>query len=427
MRRWTTRSSLLVAAAVWAFAAAANAASFDCADASTAAERLVCDDPLLSLSDEWLAKVYQSALERSANANALRRQQRRWVAERRGRCTDRPCLRDAYAARIAELVTSDRALYPAADLANCLIVADHAGRGELERLELAAGPEPSSDRFKELFAEEAQTWIEAHGYRYWTIELNGDRTPDHLVITVAGSMREGSAYVRSGRKNAAVQTLIDDDGGIDLRVLKVGSRHYILSAYEEVPSKLWRLEGDDLVTVCGFRTQPQPLVEMILGEGDPVCAAQSHSERQYAQFALMHGLGILADQERFWSKHPLDGLEQVDIDNDGHPDNLVRIDFVHGGGRGCGARYLAVTDETRTSIPDTRLNRLLLDEMGGHPCGPNLNAFTYGGTAFVEADHGGGTLAVHEVRHGEAKPRCKFRGRWIYGIDALDLDLETGR
>jgi hypothetical protein len=116
-----------------------------------------------------------------------------------------------------------------------------------------------------------------------------------------------------------------------------------------------------------------------------------------------------------------------DIDNDGHPDNLVRIEYVHGGGRGCGARYLAVTDETRTDIPDTRLNRLLLDELGGHPCGPNLNAFTYGGTAFVEADHGGGTLAIHEVRHGEAKPRCKFRGRWIYGIDALDLDLDTGR
>jgi uncharacterized protein YecT (DUF1311 family) len=386
------------------------------------AEQLVCNDPLLSLDDERLAKVYQRALKRPAGADALRRQQRRWVAQRRDRCTDLHCLRDAYAHRTAELGALEGAL-TSTDLAACLIAADHASRGELEKLAIASQLNPSDQRIRKLFAPESEAWFQ--GYMYWSVDLNGDHVPDHLAITVEGTMRDHTAYARSGRKGAAVTTLTkstDYADDIDLRVLKVGAQHYILSGYDQTVSMLWRLKGDEFAPLCGFKPRPEPLVEQVRGGQDPVCLATNHEQREPADFSLPHGLGTLPDELRFWSKRPIDGLAQIDIDNDGHADNLVRIDFTHGGGRGCDAQYLAVTDDTQAHLPDTWLNQLLLDELGGRPCGPNLSAFTYEGTAFVEADHGVGTLSVFEIRNGKAHPRCEFRGRRIYDIDTLSLD-----
>lgn len=62
---------------------AANAAGFDCAKASSAAEKLVCATPQLSALDSDLGKVFQDAIKAHPElADAIRLDQRHWLAER---------------------------------------------------------------------------------------------------------------------------------------------------------------------------------------------------------------------------------------------------------------------------------------------------------------------------------------------------------
>ncbi len=85
------------------------AASFDCAKARSASERIVCDDLELSESDERLAALVLAAKKRAADPRAFQREQdNAWV--RRQKCKDAACVRTWYAGRIAAL--SDQAPVP---------------------------------------------------------------------------------------------------------------------------------------------------------------------------------------------------------------------------------------------------------------------------------------------------------------------------
>lgn len=87
------------------------AASFDCAKARSASERIVCDDMELSETDERLAAMVVAAKKRAANPRAFQREQdNAWT--RRQKCKDVACVTAWYAGRIAAL--SDSAAVPPA-------------------------------------------------------------------------------------------------------------------------------------------------------------------------------------------------------------------------------------------------------------------------------------------------------------------------
>jgi glucose/arabinose dehydrogenase/uncharacterized protein YecT (DUF1311 family) len=97
--------SIFLIALVSAFAAGnAHTASFDCARASTAIEKSICADPLLSRLDEQLDDAYRAAQKRTESRRALRDAQRIWLSRRRDNCRDATCLRAAYEVRIAALL-----------------------------------------------------------------------------------------------------------------------------------------------------------------------------------------------------------------------------------------------------------------------------------------------------------------------------------
>ena len=92
---------LLLALGASGWGVPARAASFDCARATTTVERTICGDAELSRMDEALDQAYRAALA-SPQAGAARDGQRAWLAGR-NRCTTAACVRDAYAARLAQL------------------------------------------------------------------------------------------------------------------------------------------------------------------------------------------------------------------------------------------------------------------------------------------------------------------------------------
>lgn len=81
----------------------ALAASFNCANAHSAVEKMVCADPLLNKLDETLADNYFGMMHSDfgGSPKALKAEQRRWVAAR-NQCKTKQCLVNAYRKRVDE-------------------------------------------------------------------------------------------------------------------------------------------------------------------------------------------------------------------------------------------------------------------------------------------------------------------------------------
>lgn len=92
---------ILWAMSLLTLAQPAQAASFDCAKAQTAVERMICADAELSRLDDELAVVYATALRVNGNAD-VRQRQKQWMTQRNS-CTEATCVKDAYLKQMTEL------------------------------------------------------------------------------------------------------------------------------------------------------------------------------------------------------------------------------------------------------------------------------------------------------------------------------------
>lgn len=104
--RFTRKISPYIIAvfAAVALGATAQAASFDCAKASTPVEEMVCGSELLSQLDSALADAYAMARGRvEDDGSLLRAEQRQWIASRRNNCDSEACLEAVYRERVIEL------------------------------------------------------------------------------------------------------------------------------------------------------------------------------------------------------------------------------------------------------------------------------------------------------------------------------------
>ena len=84
--------------------ASAMSAGFDCGDASTRVEKLICADPELERLDEQLTLLYSRTKYRASpyGAEQLTKQQRIWLRTR-DRCRNSECVASVYRERIEHL------------------------------------------------------------------------------------------------------------------------------------------------------------------------------------------------------------------------------------------------------------------------------------------------------------------------------------
>ena len=95
-------NAMLYLFALLTVALPAQAASFDCAKASTKIEHLICDNPEISKLDEAMAESYKEALKDHAHAKAIRQAQREWIKER-NHCDDAACVQHIFETRLSAL------------------------------------------------------------------------------------------------------------------------------------------------------------------------------------------------------------------------------------------------------------------------------------------------------------------------------------
>lgn len=101
-RQWLCGMMFTLFCLLWPLAT--QAASFDCAKASTKVEKMICGDAELSKLDEELGKAYGEALQKASDPAALRQQQRKWLKKRNG-CTNADCVGIAYHERLSALTS----------------------------------------------------------------------------------------------------------------------------------------------------------------------------------------------------------------------------------------------------------------------------------------------------------------------------------
>lgn len=77
--------------------------SFDCSKARSPVEHMICNSLRLSAEDETLAETYKKALAASANRDALKADQARWIKTERNECRDPTSLAVVYEAREKQL------------------------------------------------------------------------------------------------------------------------------------------------------------------------------------------------------------------------------------------------------------------------------------------------------------------------------------
>ena len=98
---------MLAVATLWPVfvlgASPAHAVGFDCKAASSAVEKSICADPVLSESDSTLAALFDQVLTRAVSPDAARTDQWRWLTQERNTASGTAALKTVYDARIAVL------------------------------------------------------------------------------------------------------------------------------------------------------------------------------------------------------------------------------------------------------------------------------------------------------------------------------------
>lgn len=70
-------------------------ASFDCSKARSWPEKMICSDPILSIEDERLGKIYQLAKKKTGNSKEFKALVKKNWQEREA-CTSKFCIEDWY-------------------------------------------------------------------------------------------------------------------------------------------------------------------------------------------------------------------------------------------------------------------------------------------------------------------------------------------
>lgn len=84
----------------------AQAASFNCLNASSKIEKLICGNDDLSKLDDALNMAYQKVIEQHDSKQKVLEEQRQWLKRVRNMCQDAACLNKAYQERIRDLTVA---------------------------------------------------------------------------------------------------------------------------------------------------------------------------------------------------------------------------------------------------------------------------------------------------------------------------------
>lgn len=306
---------------------------------------------------------------------------------------------------------------PLSDAGTCQVIADYANRGEIQKLEASvlSDSRPSNDEVNRIFAGNDISFTAPN---YWFVDLNDDGIPDHFVIDDEGTMHVKYGFFLSGKAGAVVISFDDAfDENLDLSLLVVNGKYYVLSSYGVKLGKLWRLSKDGkFQPICKYLQRSKPFIELIEGNKKPICLEASAGHVKYINFSPAKNISFSHQSEVI-------GFARLDINNDGKPDNIAKIGYDGWcGGRGVHWTQVYVTNDSKTGISDSKVNAILNSSLGG--CTVSQSAFIYDGMAYVDEQDEDGSRTILSIKDGKGEIVCRFRGHFLYDFEKVGQ--ETG-
>lgn len=435
----------------------AQAASFDCAKASTKIEKLICSDAELSKLDEDLSKAYLKSFERSDIKQKAIRSQRQWLKDRRNACQSAECLKKEYVTRVKEvglmssfgiviLSAPDEKAAPTipsekspekivvvqpVDTSNvhvitknknsntdnqkavCRAVADFANQQKLSELVIS-------------FSDSIQ------------VDINNDGKNERVVMVDDGTMHweHLDIFSENGKPIEISKSKEDDWEGGNLRwamdqlLIRYDGQIYVLGKTDDYLNYLSRINKKNIEkVVCEFAQQEEPDETLVSSSNDKLCQEAFEQQLDYVEFGQTHALTVASVQEAgFYATTPGDFVTQVDINNDGKAESVVQLKLASGAGRGCDSAHLGVLNKERNKL-DMIITQLLPERLCG---GVVQTPFIYEGQTYVEVLYAlGHPTNIHQVvqlKRDKLETICQFDVRIVnYVLGEYERILENAK
>jgi hypothetical protein len=254
----------------------------------------------------------------------------------------------------------------------------------------------------------------ADGVLYRYIDVDGDGLPDDVAITTGGTANVNQALViATSAPNAHLRLggMEDERVGLEIHLSVINGRHFFLTlthGYDNL--SLWTVRNGQFRQACQLSMKAERI--RVVKSTAAVCDKVSGNGLDYVTYPATHALTKLPNEGRFWSWYPISGLARIDVDNDGTLDDVTRIRFSSGAGRGCEATYVAVLDKTLGNVPENEVNHQL-EEIEGH-CGPDMKLFTYEGRTYLESIYSDGSRTVGFFNETRYQQVCEFEAVRTY-------------
>lgn len=322
-------------------------ASFECSNATEKVEKLICSDKELSLLDDELAAKYSQPTDQ---VKERKNAQRRWLREKRNRCSDIQCLKDAYETRIFELKWD----------------ADYAD---------IAPKKPKVVELCQKLSSNSEKWKLMANYG-GSEDINNDGQPE------VGKKCDGGTA-----RTPCIEYF--DQAGTGIQIQQVGfewknywtygrqafqhdGRTYILNSADDAlrePSYLsYITPANKEYVLCEFANHVTAAVEYQADDSNGVCQAVLEKSALIKSVKLPEDVEIQPEfLDRVWTRATSIGL--ADVNNDGVQERVMGLDYESGAARGCDYNYfdLLADSEDGLMLGSTRSAFLMMQ--GGDDSG----------------------------------------------------------
>jgi hypothetical protein len=338
-----------------------------------------------------------------SQSGAIKQDEKQWVKERNA-CADVSCIRDKYLARLIQLNSVMKVMNPEAarssikvvsDVETCKTVVDYANRGELPKLYVPASNE-SESKIESLFGPQYGSTA------YWFIDLNDDGVPIPFIINVDGTAKVSNGHAISGKdKKVIIDIENSDDNDMDLNLVTVGGKYYVLSSNESNLSQLWRMTHEKFESICKFTKSNKPLINITKGNGNPVCIAELKG--------IKH-IDFKPETNKIdYESGEITGLATADVDNDGKPEKIALVHYESGAGRGSSSYMVRAIDKKNPAHAKV-INDILASSIDGYNV--NQGVFIYGGLTYFDV-----FPEVILIRNRKMEAVCKASVTTLFDVE----------
>ena len=417
-------------------AAPANAASFDCAQAGTAVEHMICGDEALSALDELLGDRYVRALKKGEDPKAVKAAQRAWLRETRDACGDAACLKSAYEARVAELTKIGW-------------MTDEKARAICERVSAALVDGSYHGAFRKTGPDEIIEIDRVPGLQGYNGPLNVDYDGDGTVERLGSFGQYGGTC-----QSYSVSMILDitdgepeTDPSFDLE-WQAGHQAFLVVDGEPVLARTpndpksvlglsWLTPAVREAPLCSIAIKRERRLETTESEKAALCGAVAENAVEFLAWNPASKEINRTSEAADPGRATISSMS-VDIDTDGDDDTIAWVNYSSSAGCGYEHHWLVEMSDDLMSVAESPLNSLLIEkgphigadgrwrEWGPLPGSPRAGwdkprIFMFDGKPYIlgRGDRVSEGAAVVSVWGGEERTWCKYS----YPERPVDADI----